>query len=51
MLLIPKAPAPKMSLCIAIRFRSRQTICKIGSKPISFRIIHEEKDDILTTEV
>src|SRR4030042_5611088 len=51
MLLIPKAPAPRMSLWIAIRLRSRQTIWRIGSNPISLRMIHEERELILTTEV
>ena len=49
--MIPSAAAPKRSLCKAIRFLSLQTICRIGSNPISFRITDADSDDILTTEV
>ncbi len=51
MLLIPRAAAPRMSLWRAIRLRSRHTICRIGSNPISLRMRQEERELILTTEV
>ncbi len=31
---MPRAVAPKRSLCMAIRLRSRVTICITGSRPI-----------------
>ena len=46
-----KEAAPSISLCRAIRFLSRVTICRTGSSPCSFNRIQAARLHIRVTEV
>ena len=45
------AYTPRMSLCMASRFRSRQTIWKLGSMPSEIKMVLAAQLAILTTAV
>ncbi len=46
-----KEAAPRISLCKAMRLRSRTTICSTGSSPINFKRMHAARLHRRQTEV